>query len=175
MISHARFFGAPLIAAAGDAGAHGVERIDAGTQHAFDGGDEVEDLRVAFELHELRNGDAAVFADLAEVVALEVGDHDELGEFLGVGQELEGELLVTHGIAAARARAFDRARGDVAAANAEEKLGRGGQDFGVTEIEEGTTGCGATGEEVLEEAVGVAIERRGEFLRQIDLVDVAWR
>jgi len=94
------------------------------------------DLRKAFELHELRDGDAAVFANLAEVVAFKIGDHHELGELLGIGLELEGELLVAHGIAAAGTRALDRTRYDVASADAQEKLRRRGEHAGVAEIEE---------------------------------------
>ena len=130
-------------------------------------------LREMLEVRELRDGDAAVLADLAEVVALEVGDHDELGEFLRVGLELEGELGVEDGIAAARARALDRTRGDVPAADAQEQFRRGGQDAGVAEVEKGAAGRGTAGEQMLEEAVGIAVEVSGEFLREVDLVDVA--
>ena len=83
--------------AAGDAGAHGVERIDTGAQHALDGGDEMKNLGEPLELHEAGDGDAAVFANATEVVALEIGDHDEFGLLLGIGLQFEGELLVAHG------------------------------------------------------------------------------
>ena len=110
----------------------------------------------ALELHELRDGDAAVFADLAEVVALEIGDHDQLGEFLRIGLELEGELLVAHRIAAARTRALDRARGDVPAADAQEKFRRGREHARVAEIEKRPARRRTAREQMLEEAIGIA-------------------
>ena len=82
MISPARFFGAPVMRAAGEAGAEGGDVVDVRAQPSVDGGDEVEDLLEALELQQLRDAHAAEFADLPEVVALEIGDHDEFGDFL---------------------------------------------------------------------------------------------
>ena len=61
------------------------------------------------------DGDRAVLADPAEVVAPEVDEHHVLGALLGVGEELVGDPEVLGGRGAARARAGDRPRGDVAA------------------------------------------------------------
>ena len=80
------FFGGAGDGAAGEAGAEGGAVADGGGELAFDGGDEVEDLRVGFDFPEFGDLDAAVGADLTEVVALEVGDHEELGAFFGGGE-----------------------------------------------------------------------------------------
>ena len=54
----------------------------------------MEDLLEAFELQQFRHGHAAELADRAEVVALEVGDHDQLGDFLRRGEQIVGGFLV---------------------------------------------------------------------------------
>ncbi len=107
------FFGCAGDAAAGEAGAEGVDVIDMRAQDAGDGGDEVKHLSEAFHAPEFGNGDAAEFADLAEVVAFEVGDHEELGTLFGRGGELTHGGGVTCGIVGeARTRTFNWACGD---------------------------------------------------------------
>jgi len=54
----------------------------------------VLDLGITFQPGEIRDVDGTVFADAAEVVAEEVGDHDQFGKFLGTGLEFVGKLGV---------------------------------------------------------------------------------
>ena len=67
-------------------------------------------------------------ADLGEVVAGEVDEHEVLGLLLGVGDELGLEVGVLLGRRAARLRAGDRVREDAAVLHLHERLGRGADD-----------------------------------------------
>ena len=78
----------------------------------------------------------AVLADAAEVVAAEVDEHDVLGALLLVGEQLLGDPLVVRERRAARARAGDRPRRDVAARDRQHRLGRGARDLEVQEVQE---------------------------------------
>lgn len=69
-------------APAGKAGSQRFDRIDLRAQGSFHGGDEMENLRKSFELEQFRGFDGPELADLTEVVALQISDHDELSEFL---------------------------------------------------------------------------------------------
>lgn len=84
------FFGGAGDGAAGEAGGEGVEVGAAGGEGAFDGGDEVVDVLEFFELEHVGDLDGAELADLSDVIAEEVGDHDELGGFLFGLAEVEG-------------------------------------------------------------------------------------
>ena len=116
---HGAEFGRAGDAAAGEAGAEGVEVGDAGTKAAFDGGDEVLDVGKSFEADEIGHLDGTEFADAAEVVAEEVSDHDQFGDFLGAGLEFVAELGVAGGIGMAGASALDGAGLNLRAAHAE--------------------------------------------------------
>src|SRR3954447_24041528 len=100
------------------------------------------DLRVAFEADEFGNVHAAKFAYAAEIVAHKVGDHDEFGHFLGAGLEFVGELRVARGIGIARARAFDRTRLNMRAAQIEKTLGRTAGELKIAGIQESGEGSG---------------------------------
>ena len=52
------------------------------TERPGHGRDEVVDLFIALEFEELGNGYTAIFADASEIIALQIGDHDELGDLL---------------------------------------------------------------------------------------------
>jgi hypothetical protein len=95
---HGAEFGRAGNAAAGETGGEGGKMCNAGAQTTFDSGDEVLDLGKTFEPDEFGDLDGAEFADFAEVIAQEVGDHDEFGHFLGAGLEFVGELGVASGI-----------------------------------------------------------------------------
>ena len=169
-------FGGAGDGAAGEAGAEGGAVADGGGELAFDGGDEVEDLRVGFDFPEFGDLDAAVGANLTEVVALEVGDHEELGAFLGGGEEVGAGGGVASGVVGeAGAGAFDGAGDDAAVAEAEEEFGGGGEDLGAVEVEVGGVGGGGDGAEVEVAVEGVGV--RGPIgmpgVGEVDLVDVA--
>ena len=74
------------------------------------------DLFVAFQLEELGDGDTAVFANAAEVVAFEVGDHDQLGDFLDGGDQVVGVALVALRVCPSGSGSLDGARYDPPAA-----------------------------------------------------------
>ncbi len=120
---HGADFGGASDAAAGKAGGEGGEVGLAIAEAAGDGGDEMLDLGVTLEAGQFGDVDGAVFADFAEVVAEEVGDHDEFGHFFGAGLKLVAELGVTGGVGGAGAGAFDGAGLDVGAAEAQKGFG----------------------------------------------------
>ena len=83
-------------------------------ERADHGRDKVMDLFVAFQLEELRNGDTPVFANAAEIVAFQIGDHDQLGDFLGGSDEIVGIALIALRIRSPGTGALDRAGHDSA-------------------------------------------------------------
>ena len=88
---------------------------------------------VGLDLHQPLDVHAAVLAHAPEVVAAEVDEHHVLGALLLVGEQLGGDRGV---VLAARPGAGDRARGDVAAVDRQQRLGRGADDLEVLEVEE---------------------------------------
>ena len=96
----------------------------------------MDHVRVGLDAHEGLDLDRAVLAHAPEVVAAEVDEHHVLGALLLVGQQLGGDPLVLLGVGAARAGAGDRAGGDVAAGDGDQRLGRGADDLEVLEVEE---------------------------------------
>ena len=67
----------------------------------------MKDLSVAFQMKELRGGDAAVDANTSQIVALQVGDHHQFGDLFGRRLELKGLLLVLPRISVPRASPLD--------------------------------------------------------------------
>jgi hypothetical protein len=74
-----------------ETGGEGIEMGQVRAELGLDGGDEVLDLGEGFETEEVGDLDGAEFGDATEVIAEEVGDHDEFGAFLFAGGEFEGE------------------------------------------------------------------------------------
>ena len=70
--------------AGGQRRAQHVHRPDPLAQRARDLADDVQDVRVGLDHHQLVDADRAVLADPAEVVAAEVDQHHVLGPLLGV-------------------------------------------------------------------------------------------
>ena len=87
MICIARTFGRAGEGAGGKRRAQHVHRADPLAQRARDLADDVEDVRVGLDHHQLVDLDRAVLADAAEVVAAEVDQHHVLGPLLGVVDE----------------------------------------------------------------------------------------
>ena len=165
--------------AAGGAGGEGCGVGDFFPEGASYCGEEVVDVGEFLELEELGDVDGAVVADLAEVVAEEVGDHDELGDFFGGGDEIVGGAFVVVGVGEAWSCAFDGAGLDGASGDAEEALGGGGEDLlgmaELGEVEEGGVGGGGGAADLGVELVDIGLrgEGGGEALGEVDLVDVA--
>ena len=175
MISQARFFRRAGDGPPGDARAHGRERVDALAEMALD--------------RWRRDGRPAGSAPAARALVTVTLPYSQMrprslrsrsvimmssASSFGIGLELEGKLLVAQRVAIARAGALDRPSRDVAPADAQEEFRRSGENARVAEIEERPARRRAAREQVLEEAVGdCPRKRRGEFLREVDLVDVA--
>jgi hypothetical protein len=66
-------------------------------------------MRVALDHHQLRHMHRAVLADAPQVVASQIDQHDMLGAFLLIGEQLLCQSLVFLLAVAARARARYRA------------------------------------------------------------------
>src|SRR5207253_2881052 len=84
---------------------------------------DVMDVRVALHRHQLADRDAAWLTDAAEIVALEVDQHDVLGALLHARDELLLQPAIGRRVGAARARAGDGARLHLASAHFDEPLG----------------------------------------------------
>ncbi len=80
--------------------------------------------RVGLDRHELVDLDGAAATDAAEVVALEVDQHDVLGAFLLVQREFALECRIGRVVAARGTRAGDRAGARDAVAQLQQALGR---------------------------------------------------
>ena len=144
-------------------------------QGAADGGDEVVDVLEFFEAEHVGDLHGSEFADLADVVPEEVGDHDELGGFFFRLAEVEGGAGVELGIGEARAGAFDGAGFDLFSREAQEGLGRGGEDLASGEVQvrgEGSRGCSAKILVEVEESIWRGA-RGVDFPREVDLVDIS--
>ena len=135
----------------------------------------MEDLLEALQLQQLGHGDAAVFADDAEVVALEVGDHHQLGDFLWRSEEVVGRLFVRRRFRAPRAGAFDRAGADRSSAHFQEGLRRGGKDRASIQLDECRARSGRVVAQGFVECPRISAPRRGEAVREIYLIDVPLR
>ena len=77
----------------------------------------------------------ADLGDAADVVAAEVEQHQVLGAFLGIGEQLLLQRLVLVRGRAARAGAGDRPDGDGAVAHAHQDLGARADDREAAEVE----------------------------------------
>ena len=94
MISSARGFGAPDSVPAGKVARKTSIGVASGRRSPSTDGHEVHDVAEPLDLHELGHLDGAGDADLREVVAGEVDEHEVLGLLLRVGEQLVGELDV---------------------------------------------------------------------------------
>src|SRR5215212_1190335 len=111
-----------------------VHRRDVLFEPAGDLADDVEDVRVGLDDHQLVDLDAAVLADAAEVVAAEVDQHHVLGPLLWVVDQAGGEAAVLLLAAPTRGGAGDRPGLDPAAVDLDQRLGRGAGDLEIAEL-----------------------------------------
>ena len=154
----------------GQHAAQRVDRADVLAQRPRDLGDDVDHVRVGLDLHQPLDVHAAVLADAPEVVAAEVDEHHVLGALLLVGQQLGGDRGV---VLAARAGAGDRARGDVAAVDRQQRLGRCADDLEVLEVEEVHVRRRVHGAQPAVDAERLDRRRRAPALGRDHLVGVA--
>jgi len=88
---------------------------------------------VLLDGHEVHDLDAARRADAAEVVAAEVDEHEVLRAFLGVGEELRGELGILLRAGTARAGAGDRVQDHLVVGDLHERFRTGADDVEAVE------------------------------------------
>ena len=128
---HGADFGRAGERSGGEAGAEGVDGGELRAELPSIVADQVHDVRVALDVHEICHLDGAVFADAADVVAAEVDEHDVLGAFLLVGgasrARRRGRLLRSRRAGGCRRWGGTRSR---PAFDADEQLGRGADDVG---------------------------------------------
>ncbi len=112
-------------------------------------------------------------ADAADVVAREIDEHEVLGAFLLVGEQvlLEGEVVGVGG--AAFARAGDGTDLDEAVGEAHVDLGRGADDGEVARVQNEHVRRRVDGAQGAVEIERRAVEGLGEALRRHELDDVA--
>jgi hypothetical protein len=123
MICIARTLGAPVSVPAGN----WPERIHRGesfSQLTIHLTDEMQHVGVALDNHQLADADGAVSRDSTNVVSAQIDQHEMLGAFLFVGDELGGHPCVILRRSAATACAGDRPERHLSTrVNAHEQLG----------------------------------------------------
>ena len=125
---HAAHLRAPGDRAARKQRAQRVHRRAIGAQPAAHVGDDVMHVRIGLGDHVFVHRHAARLADAAEIVALEVDQHDVFGALLRMRHEFGGIAPILLGDAVARARAGDGPRRDLAARDAQQPFGRRRKD-----------------------------------------------
>ena len=95
----------------------------------------MHDMRIALDDHFLGQPDAADAADPPRVVTSQIDQHQMLGQFLGVGQQVFFQRQILGLVPAARTGAGDRAHGDHAIFQAHQDLGRRPDDIKVVQVE----------------------------------------
>src|SRR2546430_3417561 len=74
--------------------------------------DQVHDMRIAFDFHEIVYLDAAWLTDASNIVARKVDEHNVFGPLFGIAFQLFGKLQVALAIRATWTRPCDGANGD---------------------------------------------------------------
>jgi hypothetical protein len=157
-----------------------VERVPVLLQRARDGRDQVLDGSGAFQPAQARHAHASRHADAPEVVAQDVHDHHVLGTVLRTAEELASERPVSVAGTAARSRALDRMRPDVARlVQRQERLGRGGQERAPasrcvrTDVQERGERRRVARAKLAVDGPRLATERRFQAARDVRLVELA--
>ena len=169
---HAAHLGAAGDGAAGEHRPDQVHRVARGVQVAAHVAHDVDDVTVELVDHELVDAHRAVLADPAEVVALQVDQHDVLGAVLGVEVELLGEVV--GGERAAGPRAGDGAGlGPALGVERDEALRRRADELVVAEVQVAGEGAGVHGaQRVVEVQAGQRVAEV-QPLAEVGLEDVA--
>ena len=133
----------------------------------------MHDVAVALDEELVGDLDRPDLGDAADIVAAEVEQHQVLGAFLGIGEQLLLQRLVFLRGRAAPARAGDRADGDLAVAGLDQDLGARSGDGEGAEIEEEQIRRGVEAPQRAVERERRQRERRLEALRRHDLKNIA--
>ncbi len=115
---------------------------------------------------------APEIADLPEIVALEVDDHHVLRGVLLAPSQFVGERTVLRGRSSPGSRPLDRPRLDVPPADAEETLRARGEDAVVARVEIRAERRRRPRAQTLVRRLRRAVNRKGEAVRQVHLVDL---
>jgi hypothetical protein len=126
---------------------------------------------------QLIDGDRAGGRDAAEVVALEIDDHQVLGGVLGVSREVSGGGAIGARLAAARSGALDRRGLDPRSPSPQEALGGARHHRDASGLDHRAVGGRGHGGEggVEREGIAGAPDPGGPAPGQVDLIDVAGR
>ena len=112
-----------------------IETIHIFAQAAAQAGNQMHDVRVAFDSEQLFGLHCAVVADTAEIVASQIDKHDVLGAFLFAGKHFALEALVFGFVLAAPTRASDGTIENVAALHFDEHFRRAPDDGDVIQLQ----------------------------------------
>jgi len=141
--------------------------------------DDVHDVGVALNHHQLADADAARNADAAQVVATEVHEHHVLGPLLRIGQEVLLQGQVFGFVAAAGPGARDRPQGSLDPAAAighglglDHHLGTRANQVPASEVEEGHVRRGVDHPQAPVELKRLPLDRRLEALADDQLEDI---
>src|SRR3990172_8174583 len=150
-----------------------VDTVAVPPQSAQDAGGGLEDRGVGLEGPEGPHPDRTVLADPAQVVPLEIYDHDELRLVFRTPQQFLSQIPIVSRALAAGAGPLHGARLHPAIAESEESLGRSPDDSDLAVVEEAAERRRIDSMEAPIEGEGVLVEAGGEPLRKIDLIDVS--
>ena len=157
----------------GECGAHDIEGAAATGEFSRNMRDDVHDMAVALNGHEVGDFHRAVFRDAADIVAGEVDEHEVLGAFLRIGHEIGGVGIVLLNRCSTAAGACDRADFHEVAGESHMDLGRTayeGVSAGTAQAEHVGRGIHKTQGAV--EIEGVIVELGFETLGEHDLENI---
>ena len=157
----------------GECGAHDIEGAAASGEFAGDMGDDVHDMAVTLDCHEVGDFHRAVFRDAADIVAGEVDEHEVLSALLRIGHEIGGVGIILLDRCSTAAGAGDGADFHEVAGEAHMDLGRTaheGVSTGTAQAEHVGRGIHKTQGAV--EIEGVVVEFGFEALGEHDLEDI---
>lgn len=150
--------------------------VDFRTESTIDGGYEVENLGEALEFQEFGGLDGGELAHLTQVIAFEVSNHDEFGDFFWGGEEVIGRFFISCRLVFSGTSAFDGAGSDGVSAEAEEQLRRGREDgLRFADLKEGGEWCrGDVAEGAIEVEGACEGGPRGDSpMAEVDLINIA--
>ena len=139
---HGADLGRPAERAGGEGRREEVEGVVARLEIRRDVGDEVHDVRVALDRHEIRHLHRAGQGDAPELVAAEIDQHEMLGALLLVLQQGVGVAPVLLLRRAAGPRAGDRPQAGGAVVEADHRLGRRADQRAAARLQEEEVGGG---------------------------------
>src|SRR6185437_1652553 len=133
---HGADFGSAGEGSGGKAGGEGVHGAEVFAQLAFNGGDQVHDVRVAFHEHEVADAHGAEVAYAANVIAAEIDEHDVFGALFFVGAQFLLQAQVFGFIFTALTSSGDGAVLKLVASNADQHFRRRAENGHVSHAEE---------------------------------------